>query len=106
MGLFSRNISTLVGLTLEGIDVVDGEVFFIVLDESQPEGTMEYKIGPDFHFELPDSIVDIEGNLADLIDSPITAAEYDYLLMSYIIWTDIGCVRLSADGPDTSFEAC
>lgn len=104
MGLFSQSISTLIGKTLDGIDVEDGQVFFDVNDVDTGS-IIEYKIASDFHIR-PHFIVDIEGDLADLIDSPITAAEYDSYLMSYILWTDIGCVRLSADGPDTSFEAC
>lgn len=104
MGFYSGHISNLMGRTIVGIDVDEGRVFFDVED---PVGgdDLEYTIKPDFNWGDQDFIVDIEGDLADLIDTSVLFATYDPYLMRYVVQTALGTVSFNADGPDTSFEA-
>lgn len=102
MGFNSHSVRELEGRTISGIDVSDGCVYF---DVDHPDGSsVEYVIKPFFYFNDPDFVTDIEGDLADLIDSPIILAKYDDASMAYYIESEEGAVYLNADGPDTTFE--
>lgn len=102
MGIGSNSICALVGHELVGIDVEDGIVYFIVLDKLL-EAEVEYAIRATGNY-IQDTVVDIDGDMADLIDTPITRAYYDANLYVYTIESALGIVRFSANGPDTTFE--
>lgn len=96
---------TLVGRTLDGIDVEDGVVYFDLEVQGQPETLEEFRIAPYFNL-LPHSIVDIDGDMADIVDTPILEAEYDRDAFTYTVSSELGTVIFSANGPDTVFERC
>jgi hypothetical protein len=96
-------IAALVGKELVGIDAEDGFVRFVVLEANGDQ--VEYELRPMFQ-DAPSYITDIDGDMADLIDTPILEARYDSYMMRFIVVSALGTVAFSADGPDTEFGPC
>lgn len=93
----SNEIQTLVGKTLERVELDDGQAAFATMD-----GEL-YVIFPMFGAtqDGPDTV---DGELADVIGSPVTSASYDVYSFTYIVETEQGEVRLICPGPRTGFR--
>lgn len=91
MGLHQRDIATLVGRVIIGIDVDDHDV------EIHTDNGDEFILtaGPD---GAPGGIGDIEGDMADLCESPITGAQYRHSDGYFLIETVNGAVTFNIEG--------
>lgn len=93
MGLHQRDIATLVGRVIIGIDMDEGDV------ELHMDNGDEYIItGP----SDSDNVGDIEGDMTDLCDTPITSAQYSHGGRRLLLETDAGVVTLNVS-EDASF---